>query len=174
MLSRIRYKSLSRNYASSRFSLLLLVIIIDLFPLSPCWAQVATPCGIDAYPNTLVPTGQSMIDPMYGPIILFNPVFFQSLGIYGTPMYRYMLAHECAHHMNGDIIAQNMNPQGMFMINPQVELVADCSAAKYLKSNGDFGAVNAAITYWAQFGNNPTGLNYPTGDQRVQALQSCQ
>ena len=136
-------------------------------------AQVASPCGVPAYPSSLVPTGMSSLDPLRGPIILFNPGFFQSLGQSGPPMFRYMLTHECAHHLNGDVVAGMTNPQGMLMINPQVELRADCSAAQYLRSQNDLQALQIAIQYWAQYGNMPTGPNYPTGLQRAQMLSNC-
>lgn len=84
-----------------------------------------------------------------------------------------MLAHECAHHLNGDVVGGMMNPQGYLTITPQIELRADCSSAQYLKSVGDMAALNTAIQFWAQSGNNPTGPNYPTGFQRAQTLQSC-
>jgi hypothetical protein len=138
-------------------------------------AQVATPCNIPAFPNPNVPTGQSALDPVSGqPEIFFNPMFFNSLGpMVGPPLFRYMLAHECSHHLNGDIIAQHLNPQGMLMINPQVELRADCGAAQFLKSQGDLAAIQVAIQYWGQFGNNPTGFNYPTGNDRAQTISRC-
>jgi hypothetical protein len=136
--------------------------------------QVPTPCGIPAFPNLTVATGQSALDPISGaPEIFFNPAFFNSLGINGPPMFRYMLAHECSHHLSGDIIAQHINPQGMLMINPQIELAADCRAAGYLKSQNDIQALQVAIQYWSLFGGNPTGPNYPTGYQRAQSMVQC-
>jgi hypothetical protein len=140
---------------------------------TPSLAQMQTPCGIPAYPNPAVPTGLSSLGPNGQPIIFFNQLFFMSLGQGGQDLYRYMLAHECAHHQSGDVVAGMMDPMGMLTINPVVELRADCGAAQYLKSVGDVAALAAAIQYWASFGNMPTGPNYPTGFQRAQALNSC-
>jgi hypothetical protein len=149
-------------------------VVLASAATGPAIAQVPTPCGIPAYPNPNVPTGQSALAPPAAtPVIYFNPAFFNSLGLNGQPMFRYMLAHECSHHLNGDIVAGALNPLGMMMINPQVELRADCSAAQYLKSVGDFQAIQLAIQYWAQYGNMPTGQNYPTGDQRARMLRQC-
>ena len=133
--------------------------------------MVAAPCGVPMVPGP-VATALSSMCPS-GPIIVFNPQFFQQLGIYGPPMFRYMQAHECAHHMNGDVVAGAMDPQGMLMINPQIELRADCTAARILKAAGDLQALQIAINFWAQSGNMPTGPNYPTGNQRAQMLSSC-
>jgi hypothetical protein len=84
-----------------------------------------------------------------------------------------MLAHECRHHLNGDIIAQHLDPLGMLIINPTVELRADCGAAQYLRSQGDIQALQVAIQYWGRAGNIPTGPNYPTGIQRANTLIQC-
>ena len=88
-------------------------------------------------------------------------------------MFRYMLAHECAHHLNGDVVAGMMDPMGMLMVTPQLELRADCNAARFLRSQNDMQALQVAIQYWQQSGNVPTGPNYPTGIQRPQTLSPC-
>lgn len=158
-----------------RFSLIVLfATLLSCALQEPLKAQVATPCRIPAFPNLTIPTGQSALDPMSGqPVIFFNPAFINSLGGVGPVLFRYLLAHECAHHLNGDIVAQHIDPQGMLFINPQVELRADCDAARYLRSQADFQAIQVAIQFWSQAANARTGPNYPTGFQRSQMIFQC-
>lgn len=150
------------------FLLAILLSLTSQFAL----AEVATPCGVTMVQSAAVSTGLSSLTPA-GPVILYSPTFFLSLGPYGPPMFRYMQAHECAHHADGDVVAGMMNPLGMMMINPQIEIRADCGAARTLKAAGDTEAVQVAENYWARYGNFPTGPNYPTGIQRAQTLASC-
>lgn len=166
----IRHKKLSRCSMIAFAALALFVGYHSAFGQMP----TPSPCGVPAFPSPNVPTGQSILNPMTGqPQILFNPAFFASLGSNGPAMFRYMLAHECSHHTAGDIVAQRLNPMGMLMVNPEIELRADCNAAKYLRSVGDTAALQTAIAFWAQAGNTPTGPNYPTGTQRAQMLNQC-
>jgi hypothetical protein len=156
--------------------LLLLAIAVSFAAQQKGFSQmpVATPCGIPAYPSAGVPTALSWINPVNGqPQILFNPAFFNELGMNGAILFRFAMAHECRHHLNGDVVGANLDPQGYLMITPEIELRADCGAAQFLKSVGDIQALQFAIQYWAAAGNAPTGLNYPTGTQRAQALMQC-
>jgi hypothetical protein len=116
-----------------------------------------------------VQTANSMIHPQLGPIIAFNPTFFQQLPL----LFRWMLAHECAHHQNGDVVSAMMGPGGYMMNQPAIELRADCTSARTLKAPGDLQALQFAIQYWGAFGYTPTGPNYPTGIQRAQTLGAC-
>ena len=154
-------------------SIIATVLFLFVF-VRPGSAQTPTPspCGVPAYANSAVPTALSALTPN-GPMIAYNYPFFNSLGANGQLLFRWMLAHECAHHLNGDVVQAMINPQGYLMITPQVELRADCASAAYLRSIGDLAALNFAIAYWASFGNSSTGPNYPTGLQRAQMLQSC-
>jgi hypothetical protein len=149
----------------------LAIVALAILP-SVAMAQTQTPCGVPAIPSMAVPTGLSRLTPQGGPVIIFNPVFFQQ-----TPqLFTWMLYHECAHHMNGDIVGEMMNPQGYMMVNPQVELRADCTSARAIRASGDPAALQSlqfAIAYWQQMGPAPTGPNYPSGIQRAQTLVQC-
>lgn len=135
-------------------------------------AQTTSPCGVPAFTNPYVPTALSSMTPS-GPVIVYNGSFFQGLGANGQLLFRWMLAHECAHHLNGDVVGSMLNPQGYLIITPEIELRADCDSAKYLRSINDLAALNYAILFWERSGNNSTGPNYPTGVQRAQTLRTC-
>ena len=158
-----------------RYWIIVLAILASLLSgsRSATAQQLAIPCGVPMTANPTVNTAISALGPGGGPMIYYNPQFFLGFGMNGPLLFAFMQAHECGHQANGDVIASMMNPMGMLMINPQIELRADCYAAKALKAAGAIGALQFAINYWAQYGNLPTGPNYPTGLQRAQMLSSC-
>jgi hypothetical protein len=110
---------------------------------------------------------------------------------------RFLLAHECCHHTRGHLarLAERQkkhelawqssgSPEGqagqtslnhrIFTMSQRgMELDADCCAAHLLASEGDKVSLTAAIAAMDAYGPQPTGLAYPTGAQRAEAIRSC-
>lgn len=160
---------------------ILLVLVVGTYVLLSCTdvsAQMSgvAPCGVPFQPSPMTPSGHAILVPPFGQqLIIYNPMFIaqaQQHGL-GPPMLRYLLQHECGHHMRGHVMAGMTNPYAVMWITPQIELDAECYAAKQLFAAGDQQALMAAVTLWGSMGLAPTGPNYPNGIQRAQVLQSC-
>jgi len=141
---------------------------------APAYSQIGSPCGV---PVLLQPTplnAQATLNPFNGsPIILLNPQFVMMAGQAGV---RFALAHECAHHQLNHVAISlqvlQSNPYVMPWITPQIELAADCQAGAFLGSVGDMQAIQAGLQFVGGAGPFPSGPNYPTGFQRMQAIRT--
>lgn len=107
----------------------------------------------------------------------------------------FLLAHECCHHKLGHLTSplrkkKNQTPhKGLPAGGPapravfsprsssasrhQIEIEADCCAARQLALLGDADALAAAIKAMNAFGPKSTGPAYPSGVRRAAALKLC-
>jgi hypothetical protein len=159
-----------------RLLLFLLFVSFELSLPERAMSQAA-PCGISIGVDTSIPSGLSLISPATGgPLILYNPQFInqiqQNAGL-GAPIFRWLMQHECGHHVLGHVAAGQANPYLLMWMTPQIELAADCYSAKQLFAAQDSQALQAAVMLMSTVAFVPTGPNYPTGAQRAQTLQQC-
>lgn len=80
------------------------------------------------------------------PVIFYDNVWVGKMGGVGSPGFRFLRAHEYAHHARGHaLIKLNSPPQMWPVLGYQEELDADCTAVRYLKQVGDMAAVQAGF-----------------------------
>lgn len=121
--------------------------------------------------------GQATIAANGQPVILVDPnLQFKIPAAYSSGFMRFLLAHECAHHMRGHLQALSQAGMAgayvMFSVSHSAELDADCVATKIMRSNGDLVAIQAAI--WVFQNSNPYPTNtHPSGLMRAQQIQQC-
>lgn len=160
--------------ALRRFPTSFPVIAFVLMALpSPALAQMFA--GFDQFcqvPVVVVPNpqGASAARDQLG-----NPVIFVDPGVMAnwTMSRKFVLAHECGHHVRGHTL-----PEGMWFRNMQAwatrqqELEADCWAAKQLAATQDTRELERMITQFAGQGPMPQGP-YPSGTERAQMVARC-
>lgn len=91
---------------------------------------------------------------------------------------RFLLAHECCHHSLGHVesVRNGTKPtavRGLQNWGRQIELDADCCAARLLKKNNDRPAVENAKQFMMRYGPKPTGFGYPSGFERSMVIRHC-
>lgn len=147
---------------------------------SPVTAQPAdgsgmAPCGIAYQPSEMTATAHALVFPSSGKtVILYNPSFLGRIGRTGSSaaMFRYLMEHECAHHVLGHI--QEMASGGFTSFSVRrFEEEADCYAAKQLALKHDLQALQEALKLWNGMGEFQTGPDHPTGVIRAAALSKC-
>ena len=122
-----------------------------------------------------------------------KPLILIDVGVMETPPYaRFLLAHECCHHLRGHLVrlrrqqekrmARNGGPRDpqtamTFMADRishrKIEMDADCCAARLLARRHDRAGLDAAAAAMAAFGARGTGAAYPAGWQRAMVIRSC-
>ena len=121
--------------------------------------------------------GQATIDMSGRPVILIDPTLVQRIPFpHGQNFHRFLLAHECMHHLKGHII--NLAPAGVFAgyilmrMSHTLEMEADCEAARELSRRGDSSAVESAI--WVFMNSNPFPTHsHPGGPVRAHNIGQC-
>lgn len=107
--------------------------------------NAVAPCGV---PIIMYPTPQmalATLHPQTGqPVILINPALPPKVGAAGM---RWVLAHECAHHQLGQIVAKlhlmRTQPQSIPWFTIKGELAADYRSGQVLRQNNDWEAIKA-------------------------------
>lgn len=95
-----------------------------------------------------------------------------------TELVRFMLAHECCHHSLGHLeLSRHANSldsalQGIGL-GHQLELDADCCAARMLNKENDRPGLENAKQFMFRYGPKPTGQGYPSGVQRAMVIRHC-
>ena len=121
--------------------------------------------------------GQATMDMLGRPVILIDPTLAQRIPFpHGQNFHRFLLAHECMHHLRGHII--NLAQAGVFggyilmQTSHALEMDADCEAARELSRRGDSGAVASAI--WVFMNSNPfPTYSHPGGAVRAHNIERC-
>ncbi|MBB1583463.1 hypothetical protein [Serratia sp. OS31] len=108
------------------------------------------------------------------PVILYDSVWIERFGGIGSPAFRFIRAHEYAHHFRGHVLAQySAPPQTLPTLSYESELDADCAAVKYLRQVGDSDAIQAGYQIY-QTMIPPQDLNGRPGSfVRIQKMNSC-
>ncbi len=142
------------------------------------WPQVVHAqmfAGYDAFcgvPVIIMPTAQNAVaarDAFGRPVIYIDPGVMNNW----TMSRKFVLAHECAHHMLGHSL-----PAGLWFRNTRYwatraqELEADCWAARKLAETEDTEDLRRTILQFASMGAAPQGA-YPAGFERAQAAAHC-
>lgn len=163
-----------------------LAVCFLLVLISSCFfvGEKAHGQGVVGNPYCNIPTllfpghplgAQATRNPFSGqPFILVDP---NVQAQFGPNFMRFVLAHECAHHLLGHLSEldqiQMVGPYALLGVNPSIELEADCWAAETLAERGDFYAVNdAAIAL--QYSMGPfRAPGYPSGFERANMIADC-
>ena len=107
--------------------------------------------GVGQVPEYLMPgNGQGFAGLatfyMGQPVIFYDNVWVQRMGGIGSPEFRFLRAHEYAHHArNHALVKLNSPPQMWPFLGYQEELDADCTAVRYLRQVGDMDAIQAGF-----------------------------
>ncbi|MEZ5828558.1 MAG: hypothetical protein R3D01_09385 [Hyphomicrobiales bacterium] len=101
--------------------------------------------------------------------------------LHDHPAYgQFLMAHECCHHSLGHVAKfkqglGQFGPQPFFYIAPalkQMSLTLTVALSDCFVSHEEDGIV-AARTVMSMFGKEQTGAYYPTGDERVENIETC-
>ncbi|TKJ72403.1 hypothetical protein PspCFBP13508_08725 [Pseudomonas sp. CFBP13508] len=108
------------------------------------------------------------------PVIFYDNVWVQRFGGVGSPGFRFIRAHEYAHHFRGHILAQlNSPPQMLPTLGYQAELDADCAAVRYLRQTGDPAAIQAGYQIYQTI-VPPQDMNGRPGSiARINNMNGC-
>lgn len=109
-----------------------------------------------------------------------EPIIYLGKTALTNPSYkRFLLAHECCHHSRGHVkrLYRAMTRNGRILTITrsmiQIELDADCCAAKTLARAKDLSAIGAAENIMGRYGKRPTGPRYPRGSARKAVIANC-
>ncbi|MBV7439682.1 hypothetical protein [Aeromonas sp. sif2416] len=108
------------------------------------------------------------------PVIFYDDVWVQRMGGVGSPGFRFLRAHEYAHHARGHALVKlNSPPQMWPVLGYQEELDADCVAVKYLRHINDMAAVQAGFQlYQSVLPPQDTG-GRPGAVVRINNMNQC-
>ncbi len=135
--------------------------------------------GVGQVPEYLMPgTGQGFLGLathyMGQPVIFYDNVWVQKIGGIGSPGFRFMRAHEYAHHARGHVLIKlNSPPQMWPILGYQEELDADCTAVQYLKQVGDINAIQAGFQIYQSVLPPQDMGGRPGADARINNMNGC-
>lgn len=135
--------------------------------------------GVGQVPEYLMPgTGQGFAGLatfyMGQPVIFYDNVWVQKMGGIGSSGFRFLRAHEYAHHARGHaLIKLNSPPQMWPILGYQEELDADCTAVKYLKQVGDMAAVQAGLQVYKSVLPPQDMGGRPGATARISNMNNC-
>lgn len=164
---------------ASGFNRLFVTIVVLMAATQAVAAQQSSPyCPVPVYYVANHPLGgQATFGPNGGLAILVDPLIPQKLPYpHGSNFMRFLLAHECAHHMQGHL--QQLGQAGMFgqyalmQTSHSLELAADCAATKLLAGQGDIAAVQSAHFVFSHSNPFPTA-SHPAGQVRANNIYLC-
>lgn len=144
----------NRVIRAARLYGLLFAWSICFFPLNSLAEQqlnLGPLPGVGQVPEYLMPgNGQGFAGLatfyMGQPVIFYDNVWVQKMGGIGSSGFRFLRAHEYAHHARRHgLIMLNSPPQMWPVLGYNEELDADCTAIRYLKQVGDMAAVQAGF-----------------------------
>lgn len=162
-----------------------------LLALSACCANLAVaqialnlpepPDGGYSIPEFMNPGGGSLggfagFATVYNgqPIILYDAAWVSQMGGMGSPAFRFLRAHEYAHHRMGHVTAQfTLPPAALPVLGYQSELQADCAAVRVLSAAGDHSAIQAAFQVYAAVLPLQDWGGRPGAAARQQQMQWC-
>jgi hypothetical protein len=108
------------------------------------------------------------------PVIFYDNVWVQKMGGIGSPGFRFLRAHEYAHHARGHaLIKLNSPPQMWPVLGYQEELDADCTAVRYLKQTGDTTAVQAGFRIYKSVLPRQDVGGRPGAAARISYMKTC-
>lgn len=108
------------------------------------------------------------------PVIFYDNVWVQYFGGLGSPGFRFIRAHEYAHHFRGHVLAQLSSPPQMLpTLGYNAELDADCAAVRYLRRAGDPAAIQAGYQIYQTI-VPPQDMNGRPGSiVRINNMKGC-
>lgn len=121
--------------------------------------------------------GQATFDMSGKQVILIDPTLVQRIPFpHGQNFRRFLLAHECMHHLRGHAsrLAQAGAHGGyiLMQMSHAVEMEADCEAAKELSRRGDSDVIESAILVFMHSNPFPT-YSHPGGQVRAHNISRC-
>lgn len=142
------------------------VLVALLFAGVAAAAGPATAQQIREIPSTHVPDAQASYD-AHGPVIYYNPMALQQMT---TGMRSFLVAHEYAHHYLGHL--RYLGSASAQQIQ-QMELQADCLAARTLAQQGNVMALREMIELFSRQGTTAADALHPPGIARAQTVAQC-
>lgn len=108
------------------------------------------------------------------PAILYDPGWVQWFGGLGSPSFRFLRAHEYAHHRLGHALAHLTTPP-MFLpaLGYKSELDADCWAVRILDEIGDYDAVDAGFNVYKNVLPPQDMQGRPGAWNRIKNMEDC-
>lgn len=164
-----------------------LLLLIGMAPIvSPAWAGPASDkiaqrqdepfagyaktCG---YPIIFAKTGTvslARIDERLGKVIVLDFL----LAYPGQEdHWRYMIAHECAHHVLGHTTPEGLRKRALEKGVEDQELSADCWAAEILVKAEAYETTRFMADSFYRLGLVSPGSGYPSGVQRSSVIYHC-
>ena len=142
-------------------------------------AQYVNPyCQIPVFDVPYHPMGgQATFDISGRQVILIDPTLAQRIPFpHGQNFRRFLLAHECMHHLSGHIFrftqAGAYGGYILMQVSHALEMEADCEAARELSRRGDFDIIESAI--WVFMNSNPfPTYTHPGGQVRAHNIRQC-
>lgn len=108
------------------------------------------------------------------PVIFYDSVWVEKMGGLDSPGFRFVRAHEYAHHVRQHgLIRLNSPPQAWPFLGYQEELDADCVAVDYLKKVGDIDAIRAGFQIYQQVLPPQDSGGRPGAAIRVDNMNKC-
>jgi len=135
--------------------------------------------GVGQVPEYLMPgTGQGFAGLatfyMGKPVIFYDNIWVQRMGGTGSPGFRFLRAHEYAHHARGHwLMRLNSLPQMWPVLGYHEELDADCAAVRYLKQIGDMDAVQAGFQIYPLMLPQQDAGGRPGAVTRINNMNLC-
>ncbi len=108
------------------------------------------------------------------PVIFYDGVWVARMGGVGSPGFRFLRAHEYAHHARGHGLTKLSSPPALWpLLGYHEELDADCAAVRHLRQVGDMAAIKAGFElYMAILPPDDTG-GRPGARARTTNMQQC-
>ncbi|MFM4743974.1 MULTISPECIES: hypothetical protein [Aeromonas] len=107
-------------------------------------------------------------------VIIYDEVWVQRMGGVGSPGFRFLRAHEYAHHARGHALVKlNSLPQMWPVLGYQEELDADCVAVGYLRLNNDMAAVQAGFNIYQEILPPQDAGGRPGAVVRIKNMNKC-
>jgi hypothetical protein len=126
-------------------------------------------CGLPVYVRSTTQTAEATFDERGRPIIIIDP------GVYGnwTASRIFVIAHECAHHINGHTSSAGMMRRFHGNGTAAQERGADCWAAEQLAQIGLIDEIERALFDFANAPTQPFWSPYPSGRERAGVVYGC-
>ena len=133
------------------------------------FAGYAKFCGV---PVVVTPTPHlafATLDQAGNPVIYIDPSAMSNW----TASRMFIIAHECAHHKQGHLLPEGIQPSGKALLDiKHQELEADCWAAGRLADIMAMKDLHKVIVQFISQGSTPQG-NYPSGKERAAMIARC-
>ena len=108
------------------------------------------------------------------PVIFYDLTWINRIGGFQSPAFRFLRAHEYAHHRLGHTLAHYQTPPAFLpVLGYNSELQADCWAVQTLRSIGDHAAIQAGFDVYQHTIPPQDANGRPGGINRTINMRRC-